>query len=129
MQHPQAAAAAAAAMAQQAGGGLFPQQKGMPLQQHQLFNSPLQMQEHQQQLLHQHQQAIQGQFGGGSIRPGVGVGIGGTNNLMQPSSHSEASLAAGGGVPTKQHDASGAGHGGGEDGGDSSYKKSSDEAK
>ncbi|KAL7002269.1 grf1-interacting factor [Sarracenia purpurea var. burkii] len=120
MQHPQAAA-----MAQQQ-QGMFPQK--LPLQ----FNSPHQLQEHQQQL-HQHQQqAIQGQMG---MRPG------GSNNGMQPT-HSEANLGGGssGVVPTptgNKQDASeagtdglgssGAGHGSGN--GDSSYMKGGEDAK
>lgn len=79
MQHPQAAAAA---MAQQQ--GMFPQK--MPLQ----FGNPHQIQDQQQQQLHQ--QAIQGQMG---LRPG------GINNGMHPM-HSEAALGGGnsGGPPS-----------------------------
>lgn len=79
MQHPQAAAAA---MAQQQ--GIFPPK--MPLQ----FN-PHQMQDLQQQQLHQ--QAIQAQMG---MRP-----PGGINNGMHPM-HSEAALGggSGGGPPS-----------------------------
>ncbi|XP_021280467.1 GRF1-interacting factor 3 [Herrania umbratica] len=78
MQHPQAAA-----MAQQP--GIFSQK--VPLQ----FNNPHQMQDPQQQLHQQHQQAIQGQMG---IRPG------GPNNGMHPM-HAEAALGGGssGGPP------------------------------
>ncbi|XP_022734831.1 GRF1-interacting factor 3-like [Durio zibethinus] len=73
MQHPQAAA-----MAQQS--GIFPQK--VPLQ----FNNPHQMQDPQQQLHQQHQQAMQGQMG---IRPG------GPNNGMHHPMHDEATLGGG----------------------------------
>lgn len=130
MQHPQAAA-----MAQQQ--GLFPQK--LPMQ----FGNPHQMQDQQQQQLHQ--QAIQGQMG---LRPG------GMNNGMHPM-HGEAALGGGssGGPPSatgpndgrggsKQQDASEAGTAGGGDGqgssaaaahnsgdGEASYMKGSEEAK
>lgn len=89
MQHPQAA------MAQQP--GIFPQKVALQ------FNSPHQIQEHQQQQLHQqqqqqqqlhqqHQQAIQGQM---SMRPG------GANNGMH-AMHTETSVGggSGGGPPS-----------------------------
>ncbi|XP_057979808.1 GRF1-interacting factor 3 [Malania oleifera] len=130
MQHPQAAA-----MSQQP--GIFSPK--LPLQ----FNNPHQIQDPQQQLHQQHQQAMQGQMG---IRPG------GANNGMH-TMHSEAALGGGStGGPsqsagpndvrggTKQdaseavitgadgQGSSAAGHGAGGDG-EPSYLKGSEDAK
>ncbi|GMY09064.1 GRF1-interacting factor 3-like [Fagus crenata] len=127
MQHPQAAA-----MAQQA--GIFPQK--LPMQ----FNNPHQIQDPQQQLHQQHQQAIQGQ---------MAMRAGGANNGLHPM-HTEATLGGGSSGPSiggpndvrggsKQdgsevgtvgadgHGSSAAGHGSGD--GESSYLKGSEEAK
>lgn len=126
MQHPQAAA-----MAQQP--GIFPQK--LPLQ----FNNPHQIQDQQQQLHQQHQQAIQGQ---------MGLRAGGANNGLHPM-HTETTLGGGsGGGPPSVNDIRGgskqdgsdvgtagadgqgsaaAGHGSGD--GESSYLKGSEEAK
>jgi len=125
MQHPQAAA-----MAQQP--GIFPPK--LPLQ----FNSPHQIQDQQQQLHQQHQQAIQGQ---------MALRAGGANNGLHPM-HTETALGGGSGGPPSVNDVRGgskqdgsevgaagadgqgssaAGHGSGD--GESSYLKGSEEAK
>ncbi|KAG2720624.1 hypothetical protein I3760_02G044600 [Carya illinoinensis] len=128
MQHSQAAA-----MAQQP--GIFPQK--LPLQ----FNNPHQIQDPQQQLHQQHQQAIQGQMGlraGGAINSlhamqnetahgggsSGGPPVAGPNDVRGGSKQdgSEAGTAGADG-----HGTSTAGHGSGN--GESSYLKGLEEAK
>ena len=125
MQHSQAAA-----IAQQP--GIFPPK--LPLQ----FNNPHQIQDQQQQLHQQHQQAIQGQ---------MALRAGGANNGLHPM-HTETALGGVSGGPPSVNDVRGgskqdgsevgavgadgqgssaAGHGGGD--GESSYLKGSEEAK
>ncbi|KAB1219721.1 GRF1-interacting factor 3 [Morella rubra] len=128
MQHPQAAA-----MGQQP--GIFPQK--LPLQ----FNNPHAIQDPQQQLHQQHQQAIQGQ---------MGMRTGGANNGLHPM-HTDATHGGGssGGGPIpgpndvrggSKQDGSEVGAGGadgqgtsvavhGSGDGESSYLKGSEEAK
>lgn len=130
MQHPQAAAAAA--MAQQP--GLFPSK--VPLQ----FGSPHQLQDPQQQLHQQHQQAIQGQMGMRPVGPSNGlhsmntettlggVSTGGPHPSSGPSdarggSKQDASDTTGAGGQGN----TAAGHQGGD--GESSLMKGSEEAK
>ncbi|KAF5464526.1 hypothetical protein F2P56_014599 [Juglans regia] len=129
MQHPQAAA-----MAQQP--GIFPQK--LPLQ----FNNPHQMQDPQQQLHQQHQQAIQGQMGlrAGGANNGLhpmhtetthgGGSSGGPPSVAGPNDVRGGSKQDGSEVGTTGADGQGSsagGHGGGD--GESSYLKGSEEAK
>ncbi|XP_041024901.1 GRF1-interacting factor 3-like [Juglans microcarpa x Juglans regia] len=129
MQHPQAAA-----MAQQP--GIFPQK--LPLQ----FNNPHQMQDPQQQLHQQHQQAIQGQMGlrAGGANNGLhpmhtetthgGGSSGGPPSVAGPNDVRGGSKQDGSEVGTAGADGQGSsagGHGGGD--GESSYLKGSEEAK
>ncbi|KAG2725646.1 hypothetical protein I3843_01G076400 [Carya illinoinensis] len=129
MQHPQAAA-----MAQQP--GIFPQK--LPLQ----YNNPHQMQDPQQQLHQQHQQAIQGQMGlrAGGANNGLhsmhtetthgGGSSGGPPSVAGPNDVRGGSKQDGSEVGTAGADGQGSsagGHGGGD--GESSYLKGSEEAK